>query len=380
MNARFVREDAFADDRLVRLDRHARGALDRRPQLVEPLVFEARQRHAVQLPQHHHELVDRGVARPFADAVRRQARMRRAVHHRAHGVHRSQPEVVVEVRRELHAPFPHAQRLDDRREVVVHRFRCEHAARVREAEPLASGRHARLRPLDGIREVAAARILGGEFDALDAAVLRVADGVGNQADVRLAVERQRQVEPARFGFALPLEQRTAEFVLQVQVRDRRQHEDRDVPWTAAGFLHDAQHGIHVAVHRAAHREDVEVGADAALAPRLQDQPQRGPIALRHDGKRHVRHVDPDVCQQDRQFELLVRRECHPGHLLPVAQRVVVQDDRCRIGEHQVPRERLRRVNQRLERLAEVDHKGTIARKVEPAMRSVAGQRRDVPPF
>ena len=125
-----MREHAFADNRLVRLDRDSRGALDRLAQLVQPFVAHAWKSDAVQFFQHHDELMDRRVSCALSDPVGGEARMRGAVHDGANGIDGAQPEVVVKVRRELHASFSNAQRVHDARKVMVDALGGEYATCV----------------------------------------------------------------------------------------------------------------------------------------------------------------------------------------------------------------------------------------------------------
>ena len=95
--------------------------------------------------------------------------MRRAVHHRAHGVDGAESEIVVKVRRELDAPFAYTKRLHEPREIVVHAFRREDAAGIGETEPRPARLDACVGPFDRVREVASTRIFGGEFDPFQSA-------------------------------------------------------------------------------------------------------------------------------------------------------------------------------------------------------------------
>ena len=189
---------------------------------------------------------------------------------------------------------------------MVHAFGREHAEGVREAEPRAAGLDVGRRPLQRVAEVRAAGVLGGELDALDALAARVAHGIGDHADVGLAVELERRVEPLRFGASFPSQQGPAELVFQVQVRERRQDEHRHVPGPGAGLGHALEHAVDVPGHGPAHRQDVQARPQLAVLLSSKDVAQGLPVAVGRDREGHVHDVDAHLGQQLRQLQLLRR--------------------------------------------------------------------------
>ena len=105
----------------------------------------------------------------------------------------------------------------------------------------------------------------------------------------------------------------------------------------------------------AHRQDVQARRQLPVLLRAQDVAQGLAVAVGRNREGHVHDVDPDLGQQPRQLQLLRRRERYPGHLLAVAQRVVVQEDLLGRGELQVPGVGPRHPGQVVQRLLELDH-------------------------
>ena len=157
---------------------------------------------------------------------------------------------------------------------MIDAFGREYPARIRTAESRAPSRDAGLGPFEGVIEVAAARILGGEFDPLDAPRSRVPDRVRDQSNVCLTVERDRRIEPRRLVVAFALQERASEFVFQMEIGGRRQDQDRNVFRSAASTLDDVEDAVDIGRQGATHRQDVEIVSDRAGAPRFQDQLQR----------------------------------------------------------------------------------------------------------
>ncbi len=122
---------------------------------------------------------------------------------------------------------------------------------------------------------------------------------------------------------------------------------------------DVEDAVDVARERPAHREDIEIRADGSLLLRLENPLQGKAVARRHDRKGDVHDVHADVAEQRCQLHLLFGRKGHPRHLLPVAQRVVVQGDTCGIRETEMRSVGLRLMNQRFERFAELNHADTV---------------------
>ena len=104
VDAGLVREGVGADDRLVRLDRHAGVRADQAAGADDLGGVDVRVQPVDLRPgvQRHHHLFQRGVAGPLADAVDRHLDLPRAVLDRGQRVGRRQPQVVVAVRRDDH--------------------------------------------------------------------------------------------------------------------------------------------------------------------------------------------------------------------------------------------------------------------------------------
>ena len=93
--------------------------------------------------------------------------------------------------------------------------------------------------------------------------------------------------------------------------------------------------VDVALGRAHHADDLEVRPQLAALAALEDQPQRLALALGDRREADVHDVDADVGQHPRELVLVLRRDGDAGHLLAVAQRVVVDADLVRRRELQV---------------------------------------------
>ena len=119
----------------------------------------------------------------------------------------------------------------------------------------------------------------------------VAHGLGDHADVGLAVELERRVEPVRFGASFVSQQRPAELVFQVQVRERRQDQHRDVSGPGAGLGYAFEHAVDVAGHRPAHRQDVQARRQLAGLLGSKDVAQGLAVAVGRDREGDVHDVD-----------------------------------------------------------------------------------------
>jgi len=190
MNARFVRECIAPDDRLVRRYVHARRRGDE-PRRAGDFPRVETSRNAVQRTprmQRHHDLLERGVAGTFADAVDSAFHLARAGANAGQRVGYRHAEVVVAVRRDHDAVGPRHGGPDagDHRAVFVGR-RVTHGVRNVERRRLGLDRdREHLVQEDRIRS---SRILRRELDVL-AAGAGVGDRLGHCVDHLLARHAQ----------------------------------------------------------------------------------------------------------------------------------------------------------------------------------------------
>ena len=71
--------------------------------------------------------------------------------------------------------------------------------------------------LGDVIDIGAAAVFAAELDRGRTLLTRVPDRLTHHAEVGLAVVRDGKLEPFRLGYAVPMQERLAELVLDVQV-------------------------------------------------------------------------------------------------------------------------------------------------------------------
>ena len=241
--------------------------------------------------QRHHQLLERRVARPLADAVDGHLHLPGARAHRRQRVRDRQPEVVVAVGGKRQAGHVVAQAAEDRAQLV----------RQRVADGVGHVEDGRARLVDGLRDLPqegilrAGRVLGGELDVVG--------------------RRPGEAHRVR-GLAQGLRRADLELVLEV---DRRRGQE-DVKARARGRLQRAGRGRDVLLLRACqcgHAARADLGGHAA--DRLQ-------LGLRSHREAGLDDVDAQPLELAREAHLLVRSHRAAGRLLAVAEGRVEDGD------------------------------------------------------
>src|SRR5580704_7403284 len=344
VDAGLVCEHLGADDRLVLLQRNPADAFHEARQLAQLAILEAGKIDAVEHAQRDDELVEFHVAGALAVSVRGDGNDLEAARGRDDRVDRAEPVVVVQVRDDRQS---FREGGDDARAIPARRLGRQRADRVGPSGARSTG----LQPGLEVLDVAAAAVLRSELDALDAALARVANRVALQADVRRTIKVERQLEPFALVASLVAQQRLADLILQVKIAAARKDEERHL---ARLDPHVAQrlHGdIDVLAIAAAHHDDLHA-AELAATLRVHHELQRAPVAFGCSGKADAHDVHADPGQLAGDLEFLRGSVADAGHLLAVAQRLVVDADLAGIREVDVSGELLRVPDEAIDLLAE----------------------------
>src|SRR5450759_4110714 len=183
----------------------------------------------------------------------------------------------------------------------------------------------------------AAAFLAADLDRCRALLARVSDRLAHHAKVGVAIVRNRELQPLGLRDPFAMQQRLAQLVLDVKVGRRREDEIRNLVTLVAERVDHAHRRIDVAFGRAHHADDLEVGSQLSPLPAFEHESQRFALALRDGGKPHVHDVDANLGEHARELVLVLWRDGYAGHLLAVAQGVVVDANLVRRRELQVVR-------------------------------------------
>ena len=273
-----VRERVLAHYRLVRLDLYARQ-LGHEPRHERELARVDGRRDVVERLECHHDLFERGVPGPLAQAVHRDMDLLRPSPDSGKGVGDRQAEVVVAVDRQRDlrlVPYLGHE--------LHHRWRGHDPDGVRDVDPVHSDLLDVLVYLVQEVQLRPGRVLAAELRD-QPVLLRVGDGLDGLGDGLLLRYLQLLLE-VDLG-------RREEYVYRVDIRAYRR----------------------VDVHLARPAQ----GADLALQPCTGDLLDRFRLALGVDGEPGLDYVHSQLVQRLRDLDLVVRRERDVRRLLPVPQ-------------------------------------------------------------
>ncbi len=128
-------------------------------------------------------------------------------------------------------------------------------------------------------------------------------------------------------------------------------EERHLARLHADVAQRLHRDVNVASVAAAHDDDLSVPKLTA-ALRLHHELQRASVALRRGGKAHAHDVHPDGGERFGNLQLLGGGVADAGHLLAIAQRLIVDANLRRVREVNAAREFLRISDEALDRFAE----------------------------
>ena len=295
VNPRLVREGVAADDRLVGLREHA-GFVGQQAAGAHDLarVHAALERDDLgPRPARHHDLLERSVAGALPDAVDGTLHLAGTGFDRGQRVRDCEAEVVVAMRAQHHfAGLGDALAHGPEQPGVLRRRRVAH--RIRQVD---CGGSLRDRDRDDLAEkvqVAAGRVLGGEFDVSRVAA-GAADGGASPFDARRAVDTQ--------------------LLLEMEIRGRDEHVD------ALAQCRAQRLGSRVDVAIVAARQR----GDGRTPYRLRYLLHPAQVSLRCGGKAGFDDVHAERVELAGQSQLGFR--CHgiAGRLLAVTQRGIEDD-------------------------------------------------------
>src|SRR5439155_26423702 len=109
----------------------------------------------------------------------------------------------------------------------------------------------------------------------------------------------------------------------------------------------------VAPRRTHHADDLEVGPELAALATLENEAKGLALSFRNRRKSDVHDMDADIGQHAGELVLVLGRDGDAGHLLAVAERVVIDANLFDRRKLQVVGEALRVASQLLERLLQV---------------------------
>src|SRR5882724_4474797 len=221
MDPRFVGIDVAADHRLLGLHRDAGEVLDQLLGDLQPLGVEARDLQAVEIFEGGHDAVQRGIARPFAEAVDGGRKDVETTENAGDGVDRRQAEVIMEVGGALDS----GESRGEPAAVVPRRLRSEAAGGVGEDVTAGAGVDRGAGDVDQQIERRAARILDPELDPRDPPVYGIACHLVDHLPVGCMEKRQREIAYVRGFQALPLEQHGTQLVFDVQAAPRGEQQE-----------------------------------------------------------------------------------------------------------------------------------------------------------
>ena len=177
------------------------------------------------------------------------------------------------------------------------------------------------------------------------------DRIALQTDIRLTVERQRQIEPLALVASFVAQQGLADLIFQMQIATAGKDEERHFPRFDSNVAQGFDRNVDVAPVASAHHDDLDV-AQLATSLGPHDELQRAAIARRGCRKAHAHDVHANGRQLFGDLQLLARRIANARHLFAVAQRLVIDADLTGIGEFDVARELFGVPNEAFDRLAE----------------------------
>ena len=245
--------------------------------------------HAVEVvgarAHRHHDLLERGVARPLAEPVDRALHLPRTGGDAGQRVRHRQAEVVVAVRRHLELAVDVLDDVTDQRRVLLGHAVADGVGDVQRGGAVA---HRELAHLDEEVDVGAAAVLGRELD-----VVAVALGAGDGT--------RRLLLHLLLGHP--------ELLLHV---DRRRR-DEDVDARLGRVLHRFPRAVDVLERGARQR------GDGRAADGLADGLHRLEVALAGDREAGLDHVDAEASELLRDLELLADVERDARRLLTVPQ-------------------------------------------------------------
>src|SRR5487761_85233 len=359
-----MREHVEADAGFGRLHRDAAHELEMAGEVTKLLVLEVRDLDAEEVSELHEHLVHRSIASPLADAVDARGENFSSGPQRHDGVPGAETEVIMEMddqRRVGGGRF-------DLGDVLAHGERRVTTHGVRSRRASTAGLQAFAVDLADIVDIRATPIFPTELYGGGALLARVADRLAHHPKVGRAVVRHGQLQPLGLGNAVPMQQRLAQLVLDVQVGCRGEDEVRHLVALVPKLVDDAHRGVDVALGRAHHANHLEVGPDLATLAPFENEPQGFALALGDRREADIHDVDPDVGEHARKLVLGLRRDGDPGHLLAIAEGVVVDANLAGGRELKIVAEVLGVSGQLCQRLLELDRLDAVhAQAVRPAV-------------